>query len=105
MDRGLRRVALASLVGTTIEFYDLFLYGLAASLVVTGPGRGGDAGLRERQGGQPDRPGAAARRVAPLAAVALFAATGNLLVIGGWAAVLALVSLVSFAFLSRREPG
>jgi MFS family permease len=43
--------------------------------------------------------------VAPLAAVALFAATGNLLVIGGWAAVLALVSLVSFAFLPGREPG
>jgi ATP/ADP translocase len=43
--------------------------------------------------------------VAPLAAVALFAATGNLLVIGGWAAALALISLVSFALLPRREPG
>ncbi|HEX4246788.1 MAG TPA: MFS transporter [Pseudonocardia sp.] len=40
--------------------------------------------------------------LAPLAAVALFAATGNLLVIGGWAAVLALVSLASFAFLPKR---
>ncbi|HZX07891.1 MFS transporter, partial [Kribbella sp.] len=32
-DVHLRRVATASLIGTTIEFYDLFLYGLAASLV------------------------------------------------------------------------
>lgn len=31
--RGLRKVVLASLVGTTIEWYDFFLYGTAAALV------------------------------------------------------------------------
>jgi MFS family permease len=30
---GMRRVALASCVGTTIEFYDFYLYGTAAALV------------------------------------------------------------------------
>ena len=37
--------------------------------------------------------------VAPLAAVALFAETGELLAVGGWAVVIALISLVSFRFL------
>jgi metabolite-proton symporter len=32
-DRELRRVVLASLIGTTIEWYDFFLYGTAAALV------------------------------------------------------------------------
>jgi MFS family permease len=32
--RHLKSVAVASMVGTAIEFYDFFLYGLAASLVL-----------------------------------------------------------------------
>ena len=31
--RGIRRVVAASLIGTTIEWYDFFLYGAAAALV------------------------------------------------------------------------
>ncbi len=31
---GLARIVLASLVGTTIEFYDFYIYGLAAALVL-----------------------------------------------------------------------
>ena len=33
-NRGLARIVLASLVGTTIEFYDFYIYGLAAALVL-----------------------------------------------------------------------
>lgn len=32
-DRGLRRVAAASYVGSVIEFYDFFIYGTAAALI------------------------------------------------------------------------
>ena len=31
---GLGRIVLASLVGTTIEFYDFYIYGTAAALVI-----------------------------------------------------------------------
>jgi metabolite-proton symporter len=44
---GMRRVALASCVGTTIEFYDFYVYGTAAALVfpkVFFPGLGSTAG-------------------------------------------------------------
>lgn len=46
-DAGMRRVAIASCVGTTVEFYDFFVYGTAAALVfprVFFPGLGSTAG-------------------------------------------------------------
>ena len=33
-DIGVGRIVLASLVGTTIEFYDFYIYGTAAALVI-----------------------------------------------------------------------
>ena len=34
---GVGRIVLASLVGTTIEFYDFYIYGTAAALVIGRP--------------------------------------------------------------------
>jgi hypothetical protein len=31
---GMSRIAMASLVGTTIEFYDFYIYGTAAALII-----------------------------------------------------------------------
>ncbi len=42
----MRKVAFASFIGTAIEFYDFYIYGTAAALVLGGAGRSSRSSAR-----------------------------------------------------------
>jgi hypothetical protein len=73
---GMSRIAMASLVGTTIEFYDFYIYGTAAALII-GPVFFAAASPRRRRS-TPSSPsasrswrGRSARRCSAISAIAL----------------------------------